>query len=80
MVMKQGSGARKLVGLRRPELRLLQALRARPADVKDVTIYTFLYPILGPDSQVKSRDIWCAKDSPRSWRDWMIDGARRRPR
>ena len=40
----------------------------------DVTIYTFLYPILAPDSSVKSRDIWCSSDPARAWNDWMIRG------
>ena len=44
------------------------------ANLQDVTIYTFLYPILGPDSSAKSRDIWCAKDNGKVWRAWMVDG------
>jgi thiol:disulfide interchange protein DsbC len=43
-------------------------------NVKDVTVYTFLYPILGGDSPDKSRNIWCAKDNTKAWRDWMIEG------
>ena len=39
-----------------------------------MTVYTFLYPILGGDSPDKSRDIWCAKDNGVAWRDWMIKG------
>jgi thiol:disulfide interchange protein DsbC len=42
--------------------------------LKDVTIYTFLIPILGPDSVQKSRDIWCAKDAAKTWRSWMLSG------
>ena len=42
--------------------------------LKDVTIYTYLLPILGPDSTTKTRDIWCAKDGAKTWRAWMIDG------
>ena len=38
-------------------------------------VYTFLIPILGPDSATKSRDIWCAKDQGKVWRAWMLDGA-----
>src|SRR5207237_8408210 len=34
----------------------------------DVTVYTFLYPVLGKDSREKSRDIWCAKDKALAWR------------
>jgi len=44
------------------------------ATIKDVTIHVFLLPILGPDSVQKSRDIWCAKDRGKAWRNWMLDG------
>jgi thiol:disulfide interchange protein DsbC len=44
--------------------------------VKDVTIYTFLIPHPGADSNAKSRDIWCAKDAAKAWRAWMVDGTR----
>ena len=33
-----------------------------------------LYPVLGADSDVRSRAIWCTKDAMASWRRWMIDG------
>jgi thiol:disulfide interchange protein DsbC len=42
--------------------------------VKDVTVYTFLYPILGADSTEKSKAIWCAKDNTKAWREWMLKG------
>ena len=32
----------------------------------------FLYPILGPDSNEKSKAIWCAKDQGKAWQDWMV--------
>ena len=32
----------------------------------------FLYPILGADSNEKSRNIWCAKDKATVWQDWMV--------
>jgi thiol:disulfide interchange protein DsbC len=34
----------------------------------------FLYPILGPDSADKARNLWCAKDKGRAWLDWMLKG------
>ena len=39
-----------------------------------MTVYTFLYPILGGDSPEKSKNIWCAKNNSAVWRDWMING------
>jgi thiol:disulfide interchange protein DsbC len=74
MVVKQGSGARKLAVFADPNCGYCKRFERDLLNVKDVTIYTFLYPVLGPDSNEKSRAIWCAKDPAKAWRDWMIDG------
>ena len=74
VVIKQGSGARKVVVFADPNCGYCKRFERELANVKDVTIYTFLYPILGPDSSVKSRDIWCAKDAGKTWRAWMVEG------
>jgi thiol:disulfide interchange protein DsbC len=74
MVFKQGTGARKLVVFADPNCGYCKRIERDLVSLKDVTIYTFLLPILGPDSTVKSRDIWCAKDNAKVWRSWMIDG------
>ncbi len=74
IVWKQGSGARKLVVFADPNCGYCKRFERDLQNVKDVTVYTFLYPILGGDSPDKSRNIWCAKDSTKAWRDWMIDG------
>ncbi len=74
IVIKQGNGARKLAVFGDPNCGYCKQFERDLANVKDVTIYTFLYPILGPDSSVKARNIWCAKDSGKTWRAWMVDG------
>ncbi|MDH4051331.1 MAG: DsbC family protein, partial [Rubrivivax sp.] len=74
VVIKQGSGARKLAIFVDPNCGYCKRFERDLKTIKDLTIYAFLYPILGPDSQAKSRDIWCAKDSATTWRSWMIDG------
>ena len=40
--------------------------------VDNITVYLFLYPILGQDSVDKSRNIWCAKDRAKAWQDAML--------
>ena len=75
MVVKQGSGARKLAVFADPNCGYCKRFERDLLTVKDVTIYTFLYPVLGPDSNDKSRAIWCSKDAMKTWRAWMIDGA-----
>jgi len=74
MLIKQGSGARKLVVFADPNCGYCKRIERDLLTLKDVSIYTFLYPILGPDSIVKSKDIWCAKDPGKAWRTWMVDG------
>jgi thiol:disulfide interchange protein DsbC len=74
MVVKQGTGARKLVVFADPNCGYCKRFERDLAALKDVTIYTFLYPILGNDSEDKSRNIWCAADPQKAWRDWMLDG------
>jgi thiol:disulfide interchange protein DsbC len=74
MLIKQGSGARKVVVFADPNCGYCKRLEKDLLALKDVSIYTFLYPILGPDSTAKSKDIWCAKDPAKVWRNWMVDG------
>jgi thiol:disulfide interchange protein DsbC len=74
IVWKQGTGERKLVVFADPNCGYCKKFERDLQEVKNVTVYTFLYPILGGDSPEKSRRIWCAKDNTKAWRDWMIKG------
>ena len=74
IVWKQGTGARKLVVFADPNCGYCKRFERDLNDIKDVTVYTYLYPILGGDSPEKARNIWCAKDRTVAWRDWMLEG------
>lgn len=75
IVIKQGNGTRRLAVFGDPNCGYCKRIERDLAKLQDVTIYTFLYPILGPDSTAKSKDIWCAQDNGKVWRAWMVDGA-----
>ncbi len=75
IVIKQGNGSRKMAVFGDPNCGYCKRFERDLVGIKDVTIYTFLIPILGPDSTTKARDLWCSKDAAKSWRAWMIDGA-----
>jgi len=62
-----------LVSFEDPNCGYCKRLGKELTQLKDVTIYTFLYPILSPDSTEKSRNIWCAKDKAKTWSDWILD-------
>ncbi len=74
ITIKQGSGARKVAVFVDPNCGYCKRFERDLSEIKDLTVYTFLLPILGPDSTAKSRDIWCAKDNPKAWRAWMLEG------
>ncbi len=74
LVIKQGNGSRRLAVFADPNCGYCKRLERDLVALKDVTIYNFVYPVLGPDSDQKSRAIWCSKDAMKTWRDWMLDG------
>jgi thiol:disulfide interchange protein DsbC len=74
IVWKQGTGERKLVQFSDPNCPYCKRFERDLTNVKDITVYTFLYPILGADSTEKARAIWCNKESGQTWRAWMVDG------
>lgn len=71
-VMVRGNGKRKLAVFEDPNCGYCKRFERDLQNVDDVTVYLFLYPILGPDSDRKSRDIWCSKDQGKAWLDWMV--------
>ena len=70
----KGNGKRKIAVFEDPNCGYCKQFEKQIEELKDVTIYLFLFPILGPDSVAKSNAIWCAKDQKKAWQDWMIKG------
>ena len=68
----RGNGKRKLAVFEDPNCGYCKRFEANLENVKDVTVYLFLYPVLGPKSVELSKTIWCAKDKPKAWHDWMV--------
>lgn len=71
---KNGTGARRLVVFADPNCGYCKQLERELQKIKDVTVYTFMIPILGDDSRTKTEHIWCLKDRTQAWRDWMLNG------
>ena len=70
----RGNGKRVLATFEDPNCGYCKRLAKDLQKVENVTVYTFLLPILSEDSLKKSRQIWCASDRSKAWNDWMIDG------
>ncbi len=69
-----GKGTRKIALFEDPNCGYCKKLRADLNQIPDVTVYTFAYPILSPDSDVKAKKALCAKDKQKAWSELMLDG------
>lgn len=70
----KGNGKRVVATFEDPNCSYCRKLAKELQGVSDVTIYTFLYPILSPDSSEKAKNLWCAGDRVKAWNDLMVDG------
>jgi len=70
----RGDGKRVLASFEDPNCGYCKRLAKDMQKLDNVTVYTFLYPILSEDSLRKSKQIWCAADRAKAWNDWMVDG------
>ena len=70
----RGDGRRVMATFEDPNCGYCKKLAKDLAKLDNITLYTFLYPILSPDSLDKSNQIWCSADKARAWNDWMQDG------
>lgn len=70
----RGDGKRVMATFEDPNCGYCKRLAKELQKLDNVTIYTFLLPILSEDSVRKSKQIWCSPDRAKTWNDWMIDG------
>jgi len=69
----KGDGSRIIASFEDPNCGYCKRLGQDLAKMDDVTIYTFLYPILGDRSVEMSKNIWCAEDQASSWNGWILE-------
>lgn len=69
----KGKGERQLVVFADPNCGYCKRFEAELEKVDNITVYTYLMPILSQDSITKAKAIWCAKDQSAAWRSLMID-------
>lgn len=68
----KGKGSRVIAVFEDPNCMYCKRLAKELDQMDDLTIYTFLYPILSEDSTIKSNNVWCAKDRSKVWKDWIL--------
>lgn len=70
----KGKGRRVIAVFEDPNCTFCRAFERELAAIDDITIYTFLYPVIAPDSASKVAAIWCARDRVAAWDTWVQKG------
>ena len=70
----RGNGKRMLAIFSDPNCPYCKRFEKELANVDDITIYTFLYPILSEDSHEKAKAVWCSADKSKAWSALMLNG------
>lgn len=70
----RGDGKRVMATFEDPNCGYCKRLAKELLKLENVTVYTFLLPILSEDSVRKSKQIWCSSDRAKAWNDWMVEG------
>lgn len=63
----RGDGSRVLFTFEDPNCGYCKALHREVGKLDNLTVYTFLLPLLSDDSVKKSQAVWCAKDRAGAW-------------
>lgn len=74
----RGNGLRTFATFEDPYCPYCKQLALETAEFTDVTIYTFLYPVLTASSRKTADAIWCAPNRSKAWTTWM--SSRRLPK
>jgi thiol:disulfide interchange protein DsbC len=69
----RGNGKRRMAVFQDPNCPYCKRFERDLQKVDNVTIYMFLYPILGNDSTEKAKAVWCMRDKAKVWQDWMVN-------
>lgn len=73
IVTVRGDGSRKVAIFSDPDCPYCKQLENNIANISNVTIYTFMFPIdqLHPQAKAKAIGVWCAADRSKAWENLL---------
>lgn len=69
----RGNGSRTLITFEDPNCPYCKRMAKDLRSTDNITIYTFIYPILSADSVQMAKRLWCSADREKAWSAWMED-------
>ena len=70
----RGAGSRSLAIFSDPDCTYCRKLESELAQLKDVTLYTFPFVLLNPESAPRAVSVWCSTDPVKSWARLLAGG------
>src|SRR5205085_1997477 len=67
--VQRGNGKRVMAMFSDPYCPACRQFERSLAQVDNVTIYIFMYPVIRPENTEHSRMVWCSKDRAKAWLD-----------
>jgi thiol:disulfide interchange protein DsbC len=67
--IQRGNGKRVLAMFSDPYCPACRQFERSLAQLNDVTIYVFMYPVIRPENADHSRAVWCSPDKVKAWLD-----------
>ena len=74
IVQVRGDGSRKIALFEDPNCGYCKQLRRSMEGIDNLTVYTYMLPILSEDSTEKVKNVWCAENPSAAWDAWMLQG------
>lgn len=65
--VQRGNGRRVLAMFSDPYCPACRQFEASLAQVQDLTVYIFMYPVIRPENADHSRAVWCSPDRAKAW-------------
>jgi thiol:disulfide interchange protein DsbC len=69
---KRGNGRRKLAVFSDPNCPYCKRFEKDLAELDDITVHIFLFPVIRPESVALTKSVWCSRDRAKAWNDLML--------
>jgi thiol:disulfide interchange protein DsbC len=69
---KRGTGRRKIAVFSDPNCPYCKRFEKDLAQLRDITVHIFLYPVIRPESMPLTKSVWCSPDRAKAWNDLML--------
>ena len=65
--VQRGNGKRQLAMFSDPYCPACRQFERALAQIDDITVYVFMYPVIRPENADHSRAVWCSPDRAKAW-------------